>query len=383
MASQTTGTAVEITILDGPDKYHAWFSETKGSVPEDLWEYFDPEASSEFIKPQPVTFSTVKEGAQSLQQLTAAEKTLFTQLRALYNSDLAQYQRFLSEQAKLRNRISGTVSQTQKSQLLPSETVREWIKDLQTSTRPTDAQMQAIVRARHRAMMGTKYVEWPTDGPDQWVAKWKKLMNECKRWCPPLYELWASDFNLVWGEVAGAQRLCDRLAEATTRDELKEWSIPRASMELKQAWDQKAIRSGMKIAGKGKVTKAAFAVEPQFNGSGASEEKANESPAEPAASATSSNPRKRTGTQSRQKGSNKRNKPDKQPNERKPCWGCGGSHSPTTCTLINGSNPRNYKVLDENKTTFEEKMRNSDFAGKIRKIREADEIRQELNKKNE
>src|SRR4029077_11012115 len=76
MASQTTGTAVEITILDGPDKYYAWFSETKGSVPEDLWEFFDPEASSEFIKPQPVTFSIVKEGPQLLQQLTTAEKTL-------------------------------------------------------------------------------------------------------------------------------------------------------------------------------------------------------------------------------------------------------------------------------------------------------------------
>jgi hypothetical protein len=33
----------------------------------------------------------------------------------------------------------------------------------------------------------------------------------------------------------------------------------------------------------------------------------------------------------------------------------------------------NYKVLDENKTRFEEKIHNSDFAGKIRKIREAEE----------
>jgi hypothetical protein len=80
--------------------------------------------------PQPVTFPTVKEGAESLQQLTSVEKTLFTQLQTLYSSDLVQYQRFLSEQAKLRNRISGTVSQTQKSQLLSDGTVREWIKAL-------------------------------------------------------------------------------------------------------------------------------------------------------------------------------------------------------------------------------------------------------------
>ena len=54
-------------------------------------------------------------------------------------------------------------------------------------------------------------------------------------------------------------------------------------MELKQAWDQKTIRSGMKVAGiKGQITKAAFSVEPLFDGIGASEEKIVEPRAEPA-----------------------------------------------------------------------------------------------------
>jgi hypothetical protein len=37
-----------------------------------------------------------------------------------------------------------------------------------------------------------------------------------QEWSPAQYSDWASDFNLVWGEVSGAKRLCDRLNEAET-----------------------------------------------------------------------------------------------------------------------------------------------------------------------
>lgn len=375
MTSQTT---IEV-ILDGPDQYHPWFANTKGSVPRDLWKYFDPESTSIFIEPEQVTFSTVKEGAQTLQQLSTAEKTLFTQLRNLYNTDVSQYQRFLSEEAKLRKLILGTVSLAKRSQLKPDNSVREWIKNLQASTKPSNAQMQGLVRARHRAMMGSKYLDWPTGGPDKWVMEWQKLMSDCETWCPPLYQLWASDFNLVWGEVPGAQRLCDRLIEAVNKDELllEEWSIYRVSMELKQAWDQKAIRNGMRVAGKARITKAAFAVEPRFDGIEASKEKVDECQAEPSAPSVPLNSRKRyADTESDRKSSHKRSRRDFEP-----CWGCEGSHNPFTCVLIKGSNPRKLKVSERDKKIFEEKMRDSDFAGQIRKLREAEEIRRKLQKR--
>jgi hypothetical protein len=112
-------TSVNDTILERPDQYHSWFFATKCSVPKDLWEYFDPdlETSKEFVIPEPVTFSTVKEGATSLQQLTLADKTLFAQLQTIYNAELTQYHRFLSEQIKLRQLIVGTVSEAKRSQL--------------------------------------------------------------------------------------------------------------------------------------------------------------------------------------------------------------------------------------------------------------------------
>jgi hypothetical protein len=40
-------------ILKGPENYHSWFSNIKGSVPEDLWKYFDPEiVDLEYVEPE-------------------------------------------------------------------------------------------------------------------------------------------------------------------------------------------------------------------------------------------------------------------------------------------------------------------------------------------
>jgi hypothetical protein len=98
--------------------------------------------------------------------------------------------------------------------------------------------MKDITKAKHRSMMATKFIDWPSVGPDKWLSEWHKLMNDSRRWSPALCSDWASDFVLVWGEVPGAKRLCDRLTEAETSGEIRNWDIYKASSELKQAWDQ-------------------------------------------------------------------------------------------------------------------------------------------------
>jgi hypothetical protein len=233
MASSVSS-SIEVT-LEGPEQFHTWYLSIKGSVPEDLWTYFDPDSDEEFAQPEPVTFAAVRAGATSLANLTSAERSQYISLRTIYNHDVSQYQRFLSETAKLRNKILNTVPEAKRPQLKADESVRDWITNLQTSTMPTDTQMKDIVRARHRILMGAKYTEWPTLGPDKWLAEWQRLMADCETWCSALHDDWASDFNLVWGEVAGAKRLCDRLTEAMVDDDFDdEWDIYRASRELKQ-----------------------------------------------------------------------------------------------------------------------------------------------------
>jgi hypothetical protein len=97
-------------ILDSPEQYHAWFTHVKGSVPEDLWMYFDPEGDAEFVPPVPVTFESIQPEALSFQQLSALNKTHYTAQKQLYNYELQQYQRYVGEKSKLSQKITGSVS---------------------------------------------------------------------------------------------------------------------------------------------------------------------------------------------------------------------------------------------------------------------------------
>src|SRR5467141_3004402 len=72
------------------------------------------------------------------------------------------------------------------------------------------------------------------------MLEWHKLMMDCNS---TLYSDSASDLNL-----------------------LSNWDIYKASSELKQAWDQRLIRSGMRIAGKGHTTRSVFATDARLDG---------------------------------------------------------------------------------------------------------------------
>jgi hypothetical protein len=208
----TTFPSTSDLVLENVYHYHTWFAKIQGSVPKDLWKYFDPERNDEFPQqPEPVTLNQIREGVETLQQLSASEKTIFSQLRTGYIQELTQYQRLLTEEAKLRGRIMNSVADAKKPQLRAEETTREWLSHLLESTKPTDSQMQELIRAQYRHTMTMKYSDWPTGGPQKWIAEWQRLMGECKIWCPSLYEIWISDFNLVWGEVPGAKFLCSQM----------------------------------------------------------------------------------------------------------------------------------------------------------------------------
>jgi hypothetical protein len=119
MSTSTTSTSE--SVLEHPYTYFTWFAKIKGSVPRDLWKYFDPEQQDELEQPEPVTIDQVREGANTLHELTAPEKTIFSQLRSIYTQELTQFYRLLSEEAKLREKIMSSVSESKKSQLRAEE----------------------------------------------------------------------------------------------------------------------------------------------------------------------------------------------------------------------------------------------------------------------
>ena len=345
-------------VLDNPYHYHTWFAKIQGSVPKDLWKYFDIERNDEFHQPEAVTIDQIRNGAENLHQLSATEKTIFSQLRTVYTQELTQYQRLLTEEAKLRERIMNSISNDKKPQLMAEETTREWLRHLSESTRPSDSQMQELIRAKHRQKMTVKYSDWPIGGPQKWISEWQRVMGECRIWCPSLYEIWISDFNLVWGEVPGAKFLCSQMMMDQKRGHTEEWSIYRASQELQDAWDEKSVRSGMRTGGRAQIFKAAFTVEPTFDEEATEEFSENDE-----------NPKKRRRTTSNEMESG---------NKRRPCWVCDGNHGTRTCFLALGNVPKRVKIPEENEEVFERRMMEPSFAEKIRRIRELEEEKRKI-----
>jgi hypothetical protein len=76
----------------------------------------------------------------------------------------------LSEEAKLRQRIMNSISESKKPQLQAEESTREWLSHLAESTKPSNSQMQEMIRSKHRVKMSTKHSDWPAGGTQKWIT---------------------------------------------------------------------------------------------------------------------------------------------------------------------------------------------------------------------
>jgi len=92
-------------------------------------------------------------------------------LKTNYKDDLAQYQRYLKEEVKLRTELKRTVSPAKRGLLKDRLTTREWLEALKTTIKPDNAHMIRVVKAKYKALMGSKYQEWPTRGPGKWLQE--------------------------------------------------------------------------------------------------------------------------------------------------------------------------------------------------------------------
>jgi hypothetical protein len=104
------------------------------------------------------TFDMVKEGARTLRELSNPEKMIYLNLRSDAKTDRLQYQRYLTEETKVRGKIMSTTTMVTKALLQEDKSVQQWIVSLQSATKPTDGQMTDIIRARHRKVVGSKFI---------------------------------------------------------------------------------------------------------------------------------------------------------------------------------------------------------------------------------
>jgi hypothetical protein len=243
--------------------------------------------------------------------------------------------------------------------------------------------MKDLIKARHRDIVGSKFVDWPTVGPEKWVHQWQRLMHDSEIWNSSLFYDWAGDFNLVWGEVLGTQWLRKELTAAQDQDDLRGWDIFKAGRKLEEEYKQKSIRSGMKIANRGKTTRGVFNVQPQFNGkqSGESPQSGAKTPTtpkqtlQPERSRSRSKSRKRAGTETTQKERGFRG----QKKSKLPCWGCmATAHEEYRCPLILDYHPGHTNILPEWREAFEKRMEDKEFSQNVSKLREARKIRRNM-----
>ena len=122
-----------------------------------MWEYFDPDDNRAFEKPVPVIIGDVKEGATVLAQLTSGEKVLYAQLKTNYKDDLAQYQRYLKEEVKLRTELKRIVLPVKRGFLKDRLITKEWLKAFKTTIKPNDVYIIGMIKVKHRVFIGSKY----------------------------------------------------------------------------------------------------------------------------------------------------------------------------------------------------------------------------------
>ena len=228
-STNTAAKAAKDLILSNPSTYHQWFANLRGAVPNHLWPYFDPEYDAMFVEPVPPiepvnkpvnnlprvgaasgtrasAVSGSRAATETPEQQTAREAQYekrmepYFKRHTIYRDNLRQWEKYNECEAKLRERILGTVAQQKAAPLVPQNTVRKWLIDLKASTEPPKATVKQSIRVEYQRLMSVGFVEWPTGGPNNWLANWEDLVYRAKQYDEPLLN-WLTDVSMVWQQV--------------------------------------------------------------------------------------------------------------------------------------------------------------------------------------
>ncbi|MCJ1270674.1 hypothetical protein MMC22_010571 [Lobaria immixta] len=173
--SSYTGNAAKTArdvILTDPSTYYQWYENVKGSVPNQFWEYFDPESDAEAIKPikpiKPVnTPPTVLEtSGPSTRNFRAATETPKQQATRRHKA-MGEIYGLQDEAARLSS-FNGI---TAKVRPPGDKSLREWITGLRDSTQPPKATVKQTIRVEYGKFMNHGLTDWSTGGPSSRIAK--------------------------------------------------------------------------------------------------------------------------------------------------------------------------------------------------------------------
>ena len=408
--------SVKDILLSDQSTWDGWYENIKGSVPDYLWKYFDPDNDAIFVDPvapvEPVmepppempppapgpTTRNAPQGETPEQRASRESRykedmDMYFKRHTIYRDAKKEWEYYHAIQTKLRDKIQATVAKQKAAKLRANLSVRTWLKDLKALSAPPEATTKRSISVEYHRLMNIGLTEWPTGGPSTWLAKWEDLICRAEQFNVTL-ENWLTDVSSVWQRVPGVAGYFDEVERKVVQGKQHKYSPADISAAIQQYWERRREGTVLKFS-KPKVTRSAFATGITFDGKEASDI------ADPAVIATSvtqktqlfdtntknrNKRRKNNATnhhQSRPRNQSQRDRscspvPETRPHPRRanrtekrdrkqgrePCSACGGtSHSFTRCYLVLGQD-KDW-IPEENQETFRSNMKVASFKQRV------------------
>lgn len=149
--------------------------------------------------------------------------------------------------------ICGTISNPNP----PEETVRQWLKDLKTSTEPSGATVHQTIRTDHQRLMMNGMIDWLTGGPSAWIAKWEDLIYRAREFKEPMTN-WLADVSLVWQRVPDLTFYLKAIETDIMKEKDGDYSTAHISATIQREWERQ--KQGLALRyNKPRASRSAFA----------------------------------------------------------------------------------------------------------------------------
>ena len=419
--SMSAKSSVKDILLSDQSTWDGWYENIKGSVPDYLWKYFDPDNDAVFVEPVapvepamelpppaappasgPATRNNQPQGETPEQRASRELRykegmDMYFKRHTIYRDDKKEWEYYHAIQTKLRDKIQATVAKQKAAKLRAHLPVRTWLQDLRASSAPPEATTKRSISVEYHRLMNIGLTEWPTGGPGAWLAKWEDLICRAEQFNMTL-ENWLTDVSSVWQRVPGVAGYFDEVERRVVQGKTDKYTPADISAAIQQYWERRREGTVLKFP-KPKATRSAFATGVTFDNEEASD--IGDTAVTPT-TITKKSPLSDTNTKNRNKRrknnreAGRNNKNTSQPRTyshrnrsrspipetrthprranrtekrdakqgREPCSACGGvSHSFTRCYLVLGQD-KDW-IPEENRETFRSNMEVASFKKRV------------------
>ena len=285
--------SVKDVLLSDQSTWDGWYENIKGSVPDYLWKYFDPDGDAVFVEPippvepviepppvVPASFAgpstrSTQPPAETPEHQAGRESRykenmdMYFKRHTIYRDVKKEWEYYHATQTKLRDKIQATVAKQKAAKLRAHLPVRTWLQDLKASSAPPEAITKRSISVEYHRFINIGLTEWPTGGPGAWLAKWEDLICRAEQFNVTL-ENWLTDVSSVWQRVPGVAGYFDEVERKVVQGKTDKYTSADISAAIQQYWERRREGTVLKFV-KPKATRSVFATGVTFDGEEASD----------------------------------------------------------------------------------------------------------------